>query len=131
MKLIYILIFIPSIVFGQNIKLICEENSLIDYVDDKFINFEESNISEFEYTFNKELSFLKESYQDLNYAYMGEDKVSYHFRIETDFSFNTLILYKNIYRYERNIFFPNSTSVKTTFYGNCNKLDDLLAFNTL
>ena len=54
MKLIYILIFIPSLVFGQNIKLICEENSLIDYVDDKFINFEESNISEFEYTFNKE-----------------------------------------------------------------------------
>ena len=131
MKLIYILIFIPSLVFGQNIKLICEENSLIDYVDDKFINFEESNISEFEYTFNKELSFLKESYQDLNYDYMGEDKVSYYFRIETDFSFNTLILYKNIYRYERNIFFPNSTSVKTTFYGNCNKLDDLLAFNTL
>ena len=62
---------------------------------------------------------------------MGEDKVSYHFRIETDFSFNTLILYKNIYRYERNIFFPHSTSVKTTFYGNCDKLDDLLAFNTL
>ena len=121
----------PSLVFGQNIKLICEENSLIDYVDDKFINFEESNISNFEYTFNKELSFLKESYQDLNYDYMGEDKVSYYFRIETDFSFNTLILYKNIYRYERNIFFPNSTSVKTTFYGNCNKLDDLLAFNTL
>ena len=70
MKLIYILIFIPSLVFGQNIKLICEENSLIDYVDDKFINFEESNISEFEYTFNKDLSFLKESYQDLNYDYM-------------------------------------------------------------
>ena len=83
MKLIYILIFMPSLVFGQNIKLICEENSLIDYVDDKFINFEESNISEFKYTFNKELSFLKESYQDLNYDYMGEDKVSYHFRIET------------------------------------------------
>ena len=81
MQLIYILIFFPSLVFGQNIKLICEENSLIDYVDDKFINFEESNISEFEYTFNKELSFLKESYQDLNYDYMGEDKVSYHFRI--------------------------------------------------
>ena len=131
MKLIYILIFIPSLVFGQNIKLICEENSLIDYVDDKFVNFEESNISEFEYTFDKELSFLKESYQDLNYDYMGEDKVSYHFRIETDFSFNTLILYKNIYRYERNIFYPNSTSVKTTFYGNCNKLEDLLAINTL
>ena len=53
MKLIYILIFIPSLVFGQNIKLICEENSLIDYVDDKFINFEESNTSEFKYTFNK------------------------------------------------------------------------------
>ena len=62
---------------------------------------------------------------------MGEDKVSYHFRIETDFSFNTLILYKNIYRYERNIFYPNSTSVKTTFYGNCNKLNNLLAFYTL
>ena len=75
MQLIYILIFFPSLVFGQNIKLICEENSLIDYVDNKFINFEESNISEFEYTFNKELSFFKESYQDLNYDYMGEDKV--------------------------------------------------------
>ena len=70
MKLIYILIFIPSLVFGQTIKLICEENSLIDYADDKFVNFEESNISEFEYTFDKELSFLKESYQDLNYDYM-------------------------------------------------------------
>ena len=34
MKLICILIFIPSLVFGQNIKLICEENSSIDYVDD-------------------------------------------------------------------------------------------------
>ena len=131
MKLIYILIFIPSLVFGQNIKLICEENSLIDYVDGKFINFEESNISEFKYTFNKELSFLKESYKNLNYDYIGEDKVSYHFRIETDFSFNTLILYKNIYRYERNIFYPNSTIVNTTFYGNCIKLEDLLAINTL
>ena len=62
MKLIYMLIFIPSLVFGQNIKLICEENSLIDYVDDKFINFEESNISEFEYRIifsERELSRFK------------------------------------------------------------------------
>ncbi len=131
MKLIYILIFIPSLVFGQNIKLVCEENSLIDYVNDKFINVEKSNIIKFKYTFNKDLSYLKESYQNLNYDYMGEDKFSYHFRIETDLSFNTLILYKNIYRYERNVFYPNSTSVRTTFYGNCNKLDALLAINTL
>ena len=43
---------------------------------------------------------------------MGEDDVSYHFRVETDFSFNTLILYKKILRYERNIFYPDSVNLK-------------------
>ena len=52
---------------------------------------------------------------------MGEDDVSYHFRIETDFSFNTLILYKKILRYERNIFYPDSVNLKEkTYYGDCN-----------
>ena len=131
MKLLYFLTLFPTLVFGQNIKLICEENSLIDYVDDKFIKLDASNQIELQYTFNKELSFLNEAHHNLNYKYMGEDKVSYHFRIETDFSFNTLILYKNIYRYERNIFYPRSTSVKKTFFGSCYKLDNLLAINTL
>ena len=58
---------------------------------------------------------------------MGEDDVSYHFRIETDISFNTLILYKNILRYERNVFYTDSVNLKKTYYGDCNKLDSIFA----
>ena len=58
---------------------------------------------------------------------MGEDDVSYHFRIETDISFNTLILYKNIFRYERNVFYPDSVHLKKTYYGDCYKLDSIFA----
>ena len=58
---------------------------------------------------------------------MGEDDVSYHFRIETDFSFNTLILYKKILRYERNVFYPESVNLKKTYYGDCNESDSFFA----
>ena len=74
MKLLYFLTLFPTLVFGQNIKLICEENSLIDYVDDKFIKLDVSNQIELQYTFNKGLSFLNEAHHNLNYKYMGENK---------------------------------------------------------
>ena len=96
MRIFFILFFIPTLAFGQTINLICQEKSFIDYDKVQIIEFKSEDIIEFEYTYNKSLSYLNERYQDLNYKYMGEDDVSYHFRIETDFSFNTLILYKNI-----------------------------------
>ena len=121
------LFFIPTLSFGQSIKLACHETSLIDYSKVQIIEFKNDDINEFEYSFDQNLFVLKETFQDLQYEYMGEDDVSYHFRIETDFSFNTLILYKQILRYERNIFYPNSVNLKKTYYGDCNKSDSFFA----
>ncbi len=127
MKFFFILFFIPSLSFGQSIKLACQETSLIDYSKVQIIEFKNEHINEFEYSFDQNLFVLKERFQDLQYDYMGEDDVSYHFRIETDFSFNTLILYKKILRYERNIFYPDSVNLKKTYYGDCNKSDSFFA----
>ena len=104
MRFFFILFFIPTLSFGQSIKLACQETSLIDYSKVQIIEFKNEDINEFEYSFDQNLFVLKERFQDLQYEYMGEDDVSYHFRIETDFSFNTLILYKKILRYERKVF---------------------------
>ena len=123
MRFFFILFFIPTLSFGQSIKLACQETSLIDYSKVQIIEFKNEDINEFEYSFDQNLFVLKERFQDLQYEYMGEDDVSYHFRIETDFSFNTLILYKKILRYERNIFYPDSVNLKKTYYGDCNKSD--------
>ena len=127
MRFFFILFFIPTLSFGQSIKLACQETSLIDYSKVQIIEFKNEDINEFEYSFDQNLSVLKERFQDLQYEYMGEDDVSYHFRIETDFSFNTLILYKQILRYERNIFYPDSVNLKKTYYGDCNKSDSFFA----
>ena len=127
MRFIFILFFIPTLSLGQSIKLACQETSLIDYSKVQIIEFKNEDINEFEYSFDQNLFVLKERFQDLQYEYMGEDDVSYHFRIETDFSFNTLILYKNILRYERNIFYPDSVNLKKTYYGDCNKSDSFFA----
>ena len=127
MRFFFILFFIPTLTFGQNIKLACQEKSLIDYSKAQIIEFKNEDINEFEYSFDQNLSVLKERFQDLQYEYMGEDDVSYHFRIETDFSFNTLILYKKILRYERNIFYPDTVNLKKTYYGDCNKSDSFFA----
>ncbi len=127
MRFFFILFFIPTLSFGQSIKLACQETSLIDYSKVQIIEFKNDDISEFEYSFDQNLFILKERFQDLQYEYMGEDDVSYHFRIETDFSFNTLILYKKILRYERNIFYPDSVNLKKTYYGDCNKSDSFFA----
>ena len=127
MRFFFILFFIPTLSFGQSIKLACQETSFIDYSKVQIIEFKNEDISEFEYSFDQNLFILKERFQDLQYEYMGEDDVSYHFRIETDFSFNTLILYKKILRYERNIFYPDSVSLKKTYYGDCNKPDSFFA----
>ncbi len=127
MRFFFILFFIPTLSFGQSIKLACQETSLIDYSKVQIIEFKNEDINEFEYSFDQNLFLLKERFQDLQYEYMGEDDVSYHFRIETDFSFNTLILYKKILRYERNIFYPNSVNLKKTYYGDCNKSDSFFA----
>lgn len=127
MRFFFILFFIPTLSFGQSIKLACQETSLIDYSKVQIIEFKNEDINEFEYSFDQNLSVLKERFQDLQYEYMGEDDVSYHFRIETDFSFNTLILYKKILRYERNIFYPDSVNLKKTYYGDCNKSDSFFA----
>ena len=127
MRFFFILFFIPTLSFGQSIKLACQETSLIDYSKVQIIEFKNEDISEFEYSFDQNLFVLKERFQDLQYEYMGEDDVSYHFRIETDFSFNTLILYKKILRYERNIFYPDSVNLKKTYYGDCNKSDSFFA----
>ena len=127
MKFFFILFFIPTLSFGQSIKLACQETSLIDYSKVQIIEFKNEDINEFEYSFDQNLFLLKERFQDLQYEYMGEDDVSYHFRIETDFSFNTLILYKKILRYERNIFYPDSVNLKKTYYGDCNKSDSFFA----
>ena len=127
MRFLFILFFIPTLSFGQSIKLACQETSLIDYSKVQIIKFKNEDINEFEYSFDQNLSVLKEKFQDLQYEYMGEDDVSYHFRIETDFSFNTLILYKKILRYERNIFYPDSVNLKKTYYGDCNKSDSFFA----
>ena len=127
MRFLFILFFIPTLSFGQSIKLACQETSLIDYSKVQIIEFKNQDINEFEYSFDQNLFVLKERFQDLQYEYMGEDDVSYHFRIETDFSFNTLILYKKILRYERNIFYPDSVNLKKTYYGDCNKLDSIFA----
>ena len=127
MRFFFILFFIPTLSFGQSIKLACQETSLIDYSKVQIIEFKNEDISEFEYSFDQNLFVLKERFQDLQYEYMGEDDVSYHFRIETDFSFNTLILYKTILRYERNIFYPDSVNLKKTYYGDCNKSDSFFA----
>ena len=127
MRFFFILFFIPTLSFGQSIKLACQETSLIDYSKVQIIEFKNEDISEFEYSFDQNLFILKERFQDLQYEYMGEDDVSYHFRIETDFSFNTLILYKKILRYERNIFYPESVNLKKTYYGDCNKSDSFFA----
>ena len=127
MRFFFILFFIPTLSFGQSIKLACQETSLIDYSKVQIIEFKNEDINEFEYSFDQNLFVLKERFQDLQYEYMGEDNVSYHFRIETDFSFNTLILYKKILRYERNIFYPDSVNLKKTYYGDCNKSDSFFA----
>ena len=127
MRFIFILLFIPNLTFGQDIKLVCQEKSLIDYSKVQIVEFKNEDINEFEYSFDQNRFVLKERFQDLQYEYMGEDDVSYHFRIETDFSFNTLILYKKILRYERNIFYPDSVNLKKTYYGDCNKLDSIFA----
>ena len=127
MRFFFILFFIPTLSFGQSIKLACQETSLIDYSKVQIIEFKNQDINEFEYSFDQNLFILKERFQDLQYEYMGEDDVSYHFRIETDFSFNTLILYKKILRYERNIFYPDSVNLKKTYYGDCNKSDSFFA----
>ena len=127
MRFLFILFFIPTLSFGQSIKLACQETSLIDYSKVQIIEFKNEDINEFEYSFDQNLFLLKERFQDLKYEYMGEDDVSYHFRIETDFSFNTLILYKKILRYERNIFYPDSVNLKKTYYGDCNKSDSFFA----
>ena len=127
MRFFFILFFIPTLSFGQSIKLACQETSLIDYSKVQIIEFKNEDINEFEYSFDQNLSVLKERFQDLQYEYMGEDDVSYHFRIETDFSFNTLILYKKILRYERNIFYPDSVNLKKTYYGDCNKSESFFA----
>ena len=127
MKFFFILFFIPTLSFGQSIKLACQETSLIDYSKVQIIEFKNEDINEFEYSFDQNLFVLKERFQDLQYEYMGEDDVSYHFRIETDFSFNTLILYKKILRYERNIFYPDTVNLKKTYYGDCNKSDSFFA----
>ena len=127
MRFFFILFFIPTLSFGQSIKLACQETSLIDYSKVQIIEFKNEDINEFEYSFDQNLFVLKERFQDLQYEYMGEDDVSYHFRIETDFSFNTLILYKKILRYERNVFYPDSVNLKKTYYGDCNKLDSIFA----
>ena len=127
MRFFFILFFIPTLSFGQSIKLACQETSLIDYSKVQIIEFKNEDIIEFEYLFDQNLFVLKERFQDLQYEYMGEDEVSYHFRIETDFSFNTLILYKKILRYERNIFYPDSVNLKKTYYGDCNKSDSYFA----
>lgn len=127
MRFFFILFFIPTLSFGQSIKLACQETSLIDYSKVQIIEFKNEDINEFEYSFDQNLFVLKERFQDLQYEYMGEDDVSYHFRIETDFSFNTLILYKKILRYERNIFYPESVNLKKTYYGDCNKSDSFFA----
>ena len=127
MRFLFILFFIPTLSFGQSIKLACQETSLIDYFKVQIIEFKNEGINEFEYSFDQNLFILKERFQDLQYDYMGEDDVSYHFRIETDFSFNTLILYKKILRYERNIFYPDSVNLKKTYYGDCNKSDSFFA----
>ena len=127
MRFFFILFFIPTLSFGQSIKLACQETSLIDYSKVQIIEFKNEDISEFEYSFDQNLFILKERFQDLQYEYMGEDDVSYHFRIETDLSFNTLILYKKILRYERNIFYPDSVNLKKTYYGDCNKSDSFFA----
>ena len=127
MRFFFILFFIPTLSFGQSIKLACQETSLIDYSKVQIIEFKNEDINEFEYSFDQNLFIFKERFQDLQYEYMGEDEVSYHFRIETDFSFNTLILYKKILRYERNIFYPDSVNLKKTYYGDCNKSDSFFA----
>ena len=127
MRFFFILFFIPTLSFGQSIKLACQETSLIDYSKVQIIEFKNEDINEFEYSFDQNLFVLKERFQDLQYEYMGEDEVSYHFRIETDFSFNTLILYKKILRYERNIFYPDTINLKKTYYGDCNKSDSFFA----
>ncbi len=127
MRFFFILFFIPTLSFGQSIKLACQETSLIDYSKVQIIEFKNEDINEFEYSFDQNPFILKERFQDLQYEYMGEDDVSYHFRIETDFSFNTLILYKKILRYERNIFYPDSVNLKKTYYGDCNKSDSFFA----
>ena len=127
MRFFFIFFFIPTLSFGQSIKLACQETSLIDYSKVQIIEFKNDDIKEFEYSFDQNLFVLKERFQDLQYEYMGEDDVSYHFRIETDFSFNTLILYKKILRYERNIFYPDSVNLKKTYYGDCNKSDSFFA----
>ncbi len=127
MRFLLILFFIPTLSFGKSIKLACQETSLIDYSKVQIIEFKNEDINEFEYSFDQNLFVLEERFQDLQYEYMGEDDVSYHFRIETDFSFNTLILYKKILRYERNIFYPDSVNLKKTYYGDCNKSDSFFA----
>ena len=127
MRFFFILFFIPTLSFGQSIKLACQETSLIDYSKVQIIEFKNEDINEFEYSFDQNLFVLKERFQDLQYEHMGEDDVSYHFRIETEFSFNTLILYKKILRYERNIFYPDSVNLKKTYYGDCNKSDSFFA----
>ena len=127
MRFFFILFFIPTLSFGQSIKLACQETSLIDYSKVQIIEFKNDDINEFEYSFDQNLFVLKERFQDLQYEYMGEDDVSYHFRIETDFSFNTLILYKKILRYERNIFYPDTVNLKKTYYGDCDKSDSFFA----
>ena len=127
MRFLFILFFIPTLCFGQSIKLACQETSLIDYSKVQIIEFKNEDINEFEYSFDQNLFILKERFQDLQYEYMGEDDVSFHFRIETDFSFNTLILYKKILRYERNIFYPESVNLKKTYYGDCNESDSFFA----
>ena len=76
MRFFFILFFIPTLSFGQSIKLACQETSLIDYSKVQIIEFKNEDINEFEYSFDQNLFILKERFQDLQYEYMGE-AVSY------------------------------------------------------
>ena len=71
MRFIFILFFIPNLTFGQDIKLVCQEKSLIDYSKVQVFKFKNKDINEFEYSFNQSLSVLKERHRDLHYKYMG------------------------------------------------------------
>ena len=119
MKIFFIILLFPILSFADVINITCFEKSQIDFKNQKILKFDESNLKILEYTFDKNQRRLTENNSHSEYQMMGEDSVSYHFRIETKASFNTLILYKNIYRYERNLFQPNSLNVLSTFYGEC------------
>ena len=47
MRFFFILFFIPTLSFGQSIKLACQETSLIDYSKVQIIEFKNEDINEF------------------------------------------------------------------------------------